>query len=47
MGKHYKKEEEKRKERQVDIKLKIVDSYGSLFGKNTSLQKSKHRRKRG
>ena len=44
---HYKKEEEKRKERQINIKFKIVDSYGSLFGKNTNLQKSKHRRKCG
>ena len=46
MSKHYKKEEEKRKERQINIKFKIVDSYGSLIGNNTSLQKSKHKRKR-
>lgn len=45
MNNHYKKGEKKRKERQVNIKLKIVDSYGSIIGNNTSLQKSKYRRK--
>lgn len=45
MSRHYKKEEEERKRRQSDIKFKIVDSFGSLIGKNNLLQKSKHKRK--
>jgi hypothetical protein len=45
MAKHYKKEEEKRRERQRDVKLKIVSGYGDIIGENTLLQKSKHKRK--
>jgi len=45
MSKHYKKEEEKRKRRQSNIKFKIVDSFGSLIGENKLLQKSKHKRR--
>jgi len=45
MGKHYKKEEEKRREKQRDVRLKIVSGYGDLLGKNPLLQKSKHKRK--
>lgn len=45
MGKHYKKEEEKRKEKQRDIRLKIVSGYGDLIGENPLLQKSKHKRR--
>lgn len=44
MSKHYKKEEKKRKIRQLDIKFKTVDSFGSLIGENNLLQKSKHKR---
>lgn len=44
MAKHYKTIENKKKERQFNIKYKIVDCYGSLFGKNDKLQKSKHKR---
>jgi hypothetical protein len=45
MGKHYKKEEEKRKDKQKDVRLKIVSSYGDIIGENSLLQKSKHKRK--
>ena len=45
MGKHYKKEEEKRKEKQRNIKLKVVSCYGDLLGENFLLQKSKHKRR--
>lgn len=44
MSKQYKKKEEKRKRRQLDIKFKLVDSFGSLIGENKLLQKSKHKR---
>ena len=44
MNKHYKKEEQKRKEKQFLIGEKLVDSYGSIFGENKCLQKSKHKR---
>ena len=44
MEKHYKTIESKKKERQFEIKHKIVDYYGSIFGRNDSLQKSKHKR---
>lgn len=42
--KHYKTIENKRRERQFDIKMKIVSGYGDLFGENKTLQKSKHKR---
>ena len=45
MSKHYKKEEEKRKERQQNVRLKTVSGYGELIGENPLLQKSKHKRK--
>ena len=45
MGKHYKKEEEKRRGKQKDVRLKIVSSYGDIIGENSLLQKSKHKRK--
>lgn len=46
MNRHYKKEENKRKGIQSSIKLKIVDSFGSIIGENKLLQKSKHKRAR-
>lgn len=42
--KHYKTIENKRRERQFIIKMKIVNGYGDLFGENKNLQKSKHKR---
>ena len=44
MNKHYKIQERKRKERDEDTVLKITNGYGVLFGKNTKLQKSQHKR---